>query len=84
MFYGIIVYMYFYDIKRHKKPHFHVEYAEYSAVVSIEDGDVLEGSLPVNKMKLVTAWAEIHREDLLANWNLAVKGQPTAPIKPLE
>jgi hypothetical protein len=49
-----------------------------------EHGDVLEGSLPVNKMKLVTAWAEIHREDLLANWNLAVKGQPTAPIKPLE
>jgi hypothetical protein len=35
-------------------------------------------------MKLVAAWAEIHREDLMADWKLAVNGQPTATIKPLE
>jgi len=84
MFYGIIVYMYFYDNKRHNMPHFHVEYAEHTAVVSIDDGVILEGALPGNKMKLVAAWAEIHREDLLADWKLAVHGQPTATIKPLE
>jgi hypothetical protein len=44
----------------------------------------MEGSLPPDKMKLVVAWAEIHREDLMADWKLAVSGQPTAAIKPLE
>ena len=76
--------MYFYDTKRHFKPHFHVEYAEDKAVISIEDGEILDGFLPKNKMKLVAAWAEIHNEDLMADWKLAIHGQPTVPIKPLD
>jgi len=35
-------------------------------------------------MKLVQAWLEIHREDLLADWNLAVQGLPPQRIKPLD
>lgn len=54
--------LYFYDVHRHHIPHFHVEYAEFTAVVAIESGDILEGDLPRNKMKLVQAWLEIHRE----------------------
>lgn len=84
MFYGVVVYMYFYDIQRHHAPHFHVEYAEFTAVIAIENGDVLEGDLPRNKMKLVQAWLEIHREEILANWSLAVRGLPVQKIKPLE
>lgn len=84
LFYGVVVYLYFYDNKQHNTPHFHVEYAEYSAVIAIEDGEVLEGDLPRAKMKLVQAWLEIHREDIQANWKLAVNGQPTHRIKPLE
>jgi hypothetical protein len=84
MFYGVIVYMYFYDVQRHHIPHFHVEYAEYSAVISIADGEVLEGNLPQNKMKLVQAWLEIHQEEIMANWTLAVRGLPIQKIKPLE
>jgi Domain of unknown function (DUF4160) len=84
MFYGIIIYMYFYDTKRHHKPHFHVEYAEHTAIISIDGGEILEGSLPPNKMKLVAAWVEIHHEDLMADWKLAVNGQPAVSIKPLE
>jgi len=33
MFYGVVVYMYFYDVQRHHTPHFHVEYAEFTAVI---------------------------------------------------
>ena len=84
MFYGIVVYMYAYDNRRHHLPHFHVEYAEFTAVISIVDGEVLEGSLPSAKMKLVQAWLEIHREDIVADWNLAVQGLPPQRIKPLE
>lgn len=35
-------------------------------------------------MKLVQAWLEIHREDLVADWNLAVNGLPPHRIKPLD
>lgn len=84
MFFGIIIYMYAYDNRRHHLPHFHAEYAEFSAVIAIEDGEVLEGELPKGKLKLVQAWLEIHREDLTADWNLAVQGLPPQRIKPLD
>jgi len=84
MFYGIVVYMYAYDNSRHHSPHFHVEYAEFTAVIAIADGEIIEGDLPRAKMKLVQAWLEIHREDLVADWNLAVQGLPPQRIKPLE
>ena len=38
MFYGILVYMYAFDNRRHHLPHFHCEYGDDSAVVSILDG----------------------------------------------
>ena len=83
MFYGVIVYMYFYDNQKHHLPHVHVEYAEYTAVISIADGQILDGSLPKNKQKLVDAWLEIHREEVMSDWNLAVRGLPIEKIEPL-
>ena len=61
MFYGVIVSMFFLDNRRHQRPHVHVRYQEHEIVLSIPDGEVLEGSLPNNKLKLVFAWMEIHR-----------------------
>jgi len=84
MFYGVIVLMYYFDNKRHHLPHIHVQYGEEEAVVTIPDGELLEGSLRSAKMKLVTAWIEIHREELLANWELAVNGQAVSKIDPLK
>ncbi len=83
MFYGIIVYLYFKDNKQHKRPHIHVKYQEFEVVVSIPEGDVLEGSIPKSKMKLLQAWIEIHRDELVANWELAVSGQQPYKIEPL-
>lgn len=84
MFYGILIQIYFYDDKRHSCPHIHAEYGEYHASIAIEDGRVLAGNLPVSKMKLVQAWIEIHKEDLMANWKLAVAGEPVFKIDPLK
>ncbi len=75
--------MFFYDNQKHSLPHIHVEYAEYTAVIDIEGGKLLDGKLPKNKMKLVQAWLEIHREEVLADWSLAVRGLPIQKIKPL-
>ena len=83
MFYGIVVSLYFQDNRRHQRPHIHVRYQDDEAVLGIPEGDLLEGALPPSKMKLVSAWIEIHREDLMADWQLAVSGQQPFRIEPL-
>jgi len=83
MFYGILIKMYFHDNKKHVAPHIHAEYAEDTATIAIEDGTILAGSLPAAKMKLVQAWIEIHRDELMADWKLAVTGEPVFKIDPL-
>jgi hypothetical protein len=55
----------------------------HDKLVAIDDGEVLSGSLPASKMKLVQAWIEIHKEDLMADWKLAVAGEPVFKIDPL-
>jgi hypothetical protein len=83
MFYGILILMYFYDDKKHARPHIHAEYGDQVASIAIDDGEVLSGIIPPPKMKLVQAWIEIHREDLMADWKLAVAGEPIFKIDPL-
>ena len=83
MFYGIIISMYYFDRQRHKRPHIHVSYQDEEAVLAIPDGELLEGSLKSNKMKLVQAWIEIHRDDLMADWQLASNGNSIFTIDPL-
>jgi uncharacterized membrane protein YcaP (DUF421 family) len=56
MFYGIIVLMYYFDNRRHQQPHIHVQYSDEEAVISIPDGEIMEGSLRKAKLKLVEAW----------------------------
>ena len=83
MFYGIIVYLYFKDNKQHKSPHVHAKYQEYEVVVSIPEGDIFEGNIPKPKMKLLQAWIELHKDELVADWELAVSGQQPYKIEPL-
>ncbi|MDR0995833.1 MAG: DUF4160 domain-containing protein [Tannerella sp.] len=84
LFYGIIVYLYFEDNKRHHTPHIHVKYQDENAVFSIPEGLLLEGSLKTSKAKLVQAWIVIHGEDLMADWELASNGQSVFKIEPLK
>jgi len=84
MFYGIIIRMFYMDNKEHKLPHIHAEYAEYHAVLTIPDCEILAGNFPNNKLKLVKAWVEIHGDELTANWKLAVSGQPVFKIDALK
>ena len=84
MFYGIVVRMYFFDDKQHHVPHIHAEYSGNQAVFAITSGEVLAGELPSGKMRLVQAWIEIHHDELLASWQLAVNGQEAFKIEPLK
>lgn len=83
LFFGIVVSMYFLDNKQHKAPHIHVRYQDAEAVYSIPGGELLSGVIPPAKERLVQAWIEIHREDLQADWELAVSGQQPHKIEPL-
>ena len=83
MFYGVIIYLYYFDNKQHKLPHIHAKYQGKEVVLGIPEGNILAGSLPKNKMKLIQAWIEIHQDELLANWELAVSGEQVFKITPL-
>ena len=83
MFFGMLIRMYFADNKVHKLPHIHVQYNEFEAIYAIPTGEVLDGELPRRQAKLLEAWIEIHKDDLLANWTLAVNGEMPFKISPL-
>lgn len=84
MFYGIIISMYYKDNKQHHLPHIHVYYGEYEGIYEIPNSNLLEGKIPANKEKLLIAWIEIHKEELMANWTLALQGQAIFKIEPLK
>ena len=83
MFYGIIVYMYFMDNRQHNRPHIHAKYQGQEVIVAIPNGEILDGSIPNSKMKLLQAWIELHKDELVADWELAVSGQQPYKIDPL-
>lgn len=83
MFYGLIVRMYYFDNQQHNMPHIHVHYQDHSAVIAIPHGELLEGSLPPPKRKLVDAWIELRQEELMADWQLAINGDSVFKIDPL-
>ena len=80
MFLGIIIRMF--NNGEHNLPHFHASYQGYNAVFDM-DGDMLEGDMPIRQKKFIAAWAELHKDELLANWELAVNQQPLYKIDPL-
>ena len=67
MFYGIVIRMYYDD---HNPPHFHAFYGDYKAIFTL-GGELKEGIIPTSKAKLITAWTLIHKDELMANWQLA-------------
>jgi len=44
----------------------------------------LTGDLPKRQARLVLAWAELHQEELMANWKLVMNGEDPFKILPLQ
>ena len=80
MFYGIIIRMY--NNGEHNPPHFHAEYQGYKGVFNMDE-ELTEGEMPKRQLELIAAWAELHRDELFANWELAMTEQPLYKIAPL-
>ena len=79
-FYGILIYMYIDD---HNPPHFHVIYNGEEAIIDIKDGH-MTGSLPRRALKLVYEWLDLHKEDLMENWERLTNSKPAVKIDPLK
>lgn len=79
-FYGIVIAMYFDD---HPPPHFHARFGEFEAQVAISTAEVLHGSLPRRALALIGDGVELHRSELVEDWERARLGQPLAIIEPL-
>ena len=52
-------------------------------MIAIGSGEVLVGALPTRALKLVGEWAELHRDELEADWARARGGGTPEPIDPL-
>jgi hypothetical protein len=83
VFYGIIIRLY-YAPGEHNPPHFHAYYNEYKARFLIDSLEMLDGDLPRRQIRLVQAWAELHQEELRADWQLAMNGEEPCRIPPLQ
>jgi hypothetical protein len=79
-FYGIVIGMFYRD---HPPPHFHARYADSEAKFDISTLEVIDGGLPSRAARLVREWAELHRAELAADWELAVRRLPLNAIEPL-
>jgi hypothetical protein len=80
-FYGIIIYMF---VKDHNPPHFHAKYGEFIGVINIQTGELMEGELPRRALRLVQDWTELHKFELMKNWQSAQSDNPEIDkIEPL-
>ncbi len=80
-FFGIAIYMYFND---HPPPHFHAEYGGSEALYEIETLRLHKGKLPRRAHNMVIEWADLHRAELMENWNRIRRGEGLIDIESLE
>lgn len=79
-FYGIKIMMYWND---HLPPHFHAEYGDNKVLVDITNGVVIKGVFPLKQLKLILAWCEIHKDELIENWKNGKDHSEFNKINPL-
>jgi len=80
MFRGIKVFI---NWREHQPPHFHATYGGEEVIVSINEIEVIDGSIPSKQLKMLLGWAALHQDELSENWALAEKRQELFPITPL-
>jgi hypothetical protein len=82
-FFGIVIRMFAEAGGPHHHPHFHAYYQNDVAIFSIDPVEAIDGRLPRRQTRLVQAWAELHQEELLADWARLLEGKRPEPIDPL-
>ena len=68
---------------QHHRPHFHAYAGDLAAVFSVDTIEMIGGSMTQRDQRLIEAWAELHRDELLRDWELLQGGKSPAKIAPL-
>ena len=79
MFYGIIIRMQSEKGGKHHVPHIHCLYGDDEIVMSL-DGEVLEGSIPANKLKLIVAWISLMKTSFGPTGSCSAKAKGTSRL----
>ena len=83
-FFGIIIRMFVEVGTPHHTPHFHAYYQEHVGIFSIDPVELMAGDLPRRQRRFVEAWAELHQDELEADWSTLQDGRAPEPIEPLK
>jgi len=80
---GMVLYMYPEKNGRHHLPHIHVFCGDEECVLSIPEGEVLEGSLPSKKLRNVQTFIDMRTDELMVNWKLCMDGKNVVWVDPI-
>ena len=78
-FYGIVVFINYRD---HAPPHFHARYGAQEVTIEIQTG-IVTGKMSRRALNMLFDWLDLHRDELMDNWNRARNGEPLQEIPPL-
>ncbi len=79
-FFGIVIYMYWRD---HSPAHFHAKYKDQGITVEVETGEI-KGQMGKKAISLIQEWRNLHKEELIQDWELAKNKKELHHITPLE
>lgn len=81
-FFGIAIYMYWFDQQKHKAPHFHARFGGQEAVFDLS-GHCLEGDIGARATRLVQDWCQERSDELRDAWSAAAAGKEIPWVTPL-
>ncbi len=67
----------------HAPPHFHAKYNGEEVLLLIDTWDIYSGNIPKRALKLVIEWADLHRDEIIKDWEDATNGKQLTKIEPL-
>jgi hypothetical protein len=74
----------YFSPKEHIPHHVHAYYQDFKASFKILDCEIIEGQIPSRQLRMIQAWIEIHRDELIADWELCQNGEKPFQIDPLK
>jgi len=67
----------------HAPPHFHAKYGGQEITVEITTGEI-KGKMSTRAPKMIQEWRELHKDELLVDWQLAEERKTLMLSEPLE